>query len=74
MLSVCLCHASQVAGVVIVLTVIVSGHGREKRREELACIFGYYKMLTGPSPGLDPKVGLINCRYKPGPQLASLPG
>lgn len=45
-----------------------------RRREELACIFGYYKMLTGPSPGLDPKVGLINCRYKPGPQLASLPG
>lgn len=45
-----------------------------RRREELACIFGYYKMLTGPSPGLDLKVGLINCRYKPGPQLASLPG
>lgn len=45
-----------------------------RRREELACIFGYYKMLTGPSPGLDPKVGLINCWYKPGPQLASLPG
>lgn len=42
--------------------------------DELSYIFGYYKMLTGPSPGLDPKVGLISCLYKPGPQLASLSG